>query len=118
LDQFLASLLDFFEIAFIALPLIAPIAHKSGIDMVWLTILLAVNLQTSFMHPPFWDSALQSPKRRAAFGQDGRNLLGSCAVSADSGGHGGDSHSGAGDRNREACAAARCQPYSAGVAPA
>ena len=50
---FLAFFLDFFEIAFIVLPLIAPIAHKSGIDMVWLTILLAVNLQTSFMHPPF-----------------------------------------------------------------
>lgn len=50
---FLAFFLDFFEIAFIVLPLIAPIAHKSGIDMVWLTVLLAVNLQTSFMHPPF-----------------------------------------------------------------
>ena len=50
---FLAFFLDFFEIAFIVLPLIAPIAHKSGIDMIWLTVLLAVNLQTSFMHPPF-----------------------------------------------------------------
>ncbi|WP_454642831.1 TRAP transporter large permease [Bradyrhizobium liaoningense] len=49
----LAFFLDFFEIAFIVLPLIAPIAHKAGIDMVWLTVLLAVNLQTSFMHPPF-----------------------------------------------------------------
>lgn len=49
----LAFFLDFFEIAFIVLPLIAPIAHKTGIDMVWLTVLLAVNLQTSFMHPPF-----------------------------------------------------------------
>jgi TRAP-type mannitol/chloroaromatic compound transport system permease large subunit len=50
---FLAFFLDFFEIAFIVLPLIAPIAHKSGVDMIWLTILIAVNLQTSFMHPPF-----------------------------------------------------------------
>lgn len=49
----LAFFLDFFEIAFIVLPLIAPIAHKSGVDMVWLAVLLAVNLQTSFMHPPF-----------------------------------------------------------------
>lgn len=49
----LAFFLDFFEIAFIVLPLISPIAHKAGIDMVWLTVLLAVNLQTSFMHPPF-----------------------------------------------------------------
>lgn len=49
----LAFFLDFFEIAFIVLPLIAPIAQKAGIDMVWLAVLLAVNLQTSFMHPPF-----------------------------------------------------------------
>lgn len=49
----LAFFLDFFEIAFIVLPLISSIAHKAGIDMVWFTVLLAVNLQTSFMHPPF-----------------------------------------------------------------
>ena len=49
----LAFFLDFFEIAFIVLPLVVPIAHKLGIDMVWLTVLFAVNLQTSFMHPPF-----------------------------------------------------------------
>lgn len=49
----LAFFLDFFEIAFIVLPLIAPIARKLGIDMTWLAVLLAVNLQTSFMHPPF-----------------------------------------------------------------
>jgi tripartite ATP-independent transporter DctM subunit len=49
----LAFFLDFFEIAFIVLPLIAPIARSMGIDMVWLGVLLAVNLQTSFMHPPF-----------------------------------------------------------------
>lgn len=50
---FLAFFLDFFEIAFIVLPLVAPIARSLGIDMVWFTVLLAVNLQTSFMHPPF-----------------------------------------------------------------
>ena len=49
----LAFVLDFFEIAFIVLPLLAPIAHKLGIDMVWFAVLLAINLQTSFMHPPF-----------------------------------------------------------------
>lgn len=49
----LAFFLDFFEIAFIVLPLIGPIAHKIGVDMVWLTVLLAVNLQASFLHPPF-----------------------------------------------------------------
>lgn len=49
----LAFFLDFFEIAFIVLPLVAPVAHKLGIDMTWLAVLIAVNLQTSFMHPPF-----------------------------------------------------------------
>lgn len=49
----LAFFLDFFEIAFIALPLIAPVAQKLQIDMTWLAVLIAVNLQTSFMHPPF-----------------------------------------------------------------
>jgi TRAP-type mannitol/chloroaromatic compound transport system permease large subunit len=49
----LAFFLDFFEIAFIVLPLFAPVARHLDIDMVWLTVLLAVNLQTSFMHPPF-----------------------------------------------------------------
>lgn len=49
----LAFFLDFFEIAFIVLPLIGPIAKAMGVDMVWLAVLLAVNLQTSFMHPPF-----------------------------------------------------------------
>jgi tripartite ATP-independent transporter DctM subunit len=50
---FLAFFLDFFEIAFIILPLLAPVAQKLGIDMVWFGVLIAVNMQTSFMHPPF-----------------------------------------------------------------
>ncbi len=49
----LAFFLDFFEIAFIVLPLLAPVAHKLGIDLVWFGVLIAVNMQTSFMHPPF-----------------------------------------------------------------
>lgn len=49
----LAFFLDFFEIAFIVLPLITPVAVKLGIDMTWFAVLIAVNLQTSFMHPPF-----------------------------------------------------------------
>ena len=49
----LAFFLDFFEIAFIIVPLIAPIAFKLGIDPVWFGVMLAVNIQTSFMHPPF-----------------------------------------------------------------
>lgn len=49
----LAFVLDFFEIAFIVLPLVGPVAAKLGIDMTWFAVLIAVNLQTSFMHPPF-----------------------------------------------------------------
>ncbi len=50
---FLAFFLDFFEIAFIIVPMLAPVADKLGIDLVWFGVLLCVNLQTSFMHPPF-----------------------------------------------------------------
>src|SRR5262249_44805541 len=49
----LAFFLDFFEIAFIVLPLLAPVATSLGIDLVWFGVLLAANMQTSFMHPPF-----------------------------------------------------------------
>ena len=49
----LAFFLDFFEIAFIIVPLLAPVAAKLGIDLVWFGVLLGVNMQTSFMHPPF-----------------------------------------------------------------
>lgn len=50
---FLAFFLDFFELAFIVVPLLAPVAAKLGIDLVWFGVILGVNLQTSFMHPPF-----------------------------------------------------------------
>ncbi len=49
----LAFFLDFFEIAFIIIPLLAPVADKLGIDLIWFGVLLGVNMQTSFMHPPF-----------------------------------------------------------------
>ena len=49
----LAFFLDFFEIAFILVPLLAPVAQALGIDLVWFGVILAVNMQTSFMHPPF-----------------------------------------------------------------
>jgi len=49
----LAFFLDFFELAFIVLPLLAPAAINLGIDLIWFGILMAVNMQTSFMHPPF-----------------------------------------------------------------
>ena len=49
----LAFFLDFFELSFIVVPLLAPVADKLGIDLIWFGILLGVNMQTSFMHPPF-----------------------------------------------------------------
>ena len=49
----LAFFLDYFELAFIIIPLLGPAADKLGIDLIWFGVLLAVNMQTSFMHPPF-----------------------------------------------------------------
>ncbi|MFL6717364.1 MAG: TRAP transporter large permease subunit, partial [Burkholderiaceae bacterium] len=49
----LAFFLDFFELAFILVPLVGPVAEKMGIDLIWFGVLLGVNMQTSFMHPPF-----------------------------------------------------------------
>ncbi len=50
---FLAFFLDFFELAFIIVPLLVPPAQALGIDLIWFGVILGVNMQTSFMHPPF-----------------------------------------------------------------
>jgi TRAP-type mannitol/chloroaromatic compound transport system permease large subunit len=50
---FIAFFLDFFEIAFIIIPLLTPAADKLGIDLIWFGLLICANIQTSFMHPPF-----------------------------------------------------------------
>ena len=49
----LGFFIDFFEIAFILIPLIAPVADKMGIDLIWLGVIIGMNLQTSFLTPPF-----------------------------------------------------------------
>src|SRR5690606_931504 len=49
----LGCFLDFFEIAFIMVPLLAPVAESLGIDLVWFGIIIGINLQTSFLTPPF-----------------------------------------------------------------
>ena len=49
----LAFFLDFFEIAFIVIPMLAPVAQALGIDLIWFGVLICINMQTSFMHPPF-----------------------------------------------------------------
>ena len=50
---FLAFFLDYFEVAFIVIPLLGPAAEHLGIDLIWFGVILGVNMQTSFMHPPF-----------------------------------------------------------------
>jgi tripartite ATP-independent transporter DctM subunit len=49
----IAFFLDFFEIAFIIMPLLTPVARAMGIDIVWFGVMIGMNMQTSFMHPPF-----------------------------------------------------------------
>ncbi|RPH47495.1 MAG: TRAP transporter large permease subunit [Desulfobacteraceae bacterium] len=49
----LGCFIDFFEIAFIVIPLLMPVANKMGIDLVWFGVVIAMNLQTSFLSPPF-----------------------------------------------------------------
>lgn len=67
---FLAFFLDFFELAFIIVPLLAPAAEALGIDLIWFGVILAVNMQTSFMHPPFGFALfyLRSVAPRAPYG--------------------------------------------------
>jgi tripartite ATP-independent transporter DctM subunit len=49
----LGFFIDFFEIAFIIIPLLMPAARALGIDLVWFGVMIGVNLQTSFLTPPF-----------------------------------------------------------------
>jgi tripartite ATP-independent transporter DctM subunit len=50
---FIAFFLDFFEIVFIVVPLLVPVAISLDINLIWFGLLLCVNMQTAFMHPPF-----------------------------------------------------------------
>ena len=49
----LGFILDFIEIIFVVVPIVAPILFKMGVDPIWLGIMIAINLQTSFLTPPF-----------------------------------------------------------------
>ncbi len=49
----LGMFIDFFEIAFIVIPLLVPVATKLEIDLIWFGVIIAMNLQTSFLTPPF-----------------------------------------------------------------
>jgi len=50
---FLGFILDFIEITFMVVPLVGPILLAMGVDPIWLGVMIAVNLQTSFLTPPF-----------------------------------------------------------------
>ncbi len=95
----LAFFLDFFELAFIIVPLLVAPAEALGIDLIWFGVILAVNMQTSFMHPPFGFALFYlrsvAPKapytdkvtgRTAGGGVDGPDLLGGHAFRGDPGG--------------------------------
>ncbi len=49
----LGFVLDFIEITFVIVPIVGPILLAMGIDPIWLGIMIAINLQTSFLTPPF-----------------------------------------------------------------
>jgi TRAP-type mannitol/chloroaromatic compound transport system permease large subunit len=49
----LGFILDFIEIVFVVVPIVAPVLFLLGVDPVWLGVMMAVNLQTSFLTPPF-----------------------------------------------------------------
>jgi tripartite ATP-independent transporter DctM subunit len=49
----LGFFIDFFEIAFIVIPIFAPVAQQLGLDLVWYGVVIGANLQTSFLTPPF-----------------------------------------------------------------
>jgi TRAP-type mannitol/chloroaromatic compound transport system permease large subunit len=49
----LGFILDFIEITFVVVPIVGPVLMAMGVDPIWLGVLIAVNLQTSFLTPPF-----------------------------------------------------------------
>ena len=77
---FIAFFLDFFEIVLHRVPLLVPVAQALDIDPVWFGLLLCVNMQTSFMHPPFGFALFYLRAHRAEGGEDQRHLLGVAAV--------------------------------------
>jgi TRAP-type mannitol/chloroaromatic compound transport system permease large subunit len=49
----LGFILDFIEITFVVIPIVGPVLLALGIDPIWLGVMIAINLQTSFLTPPF-----------------------------------------------------------------
>ena len=86
----IAFFLDFFEIAFIIIPLLAPVADKLGIDLIWFGVLICANMQTSFMHPPFGFALFYLRGIAPASIKSTRNLLGRDPLGGAAGHPGGD----------------------------
>jgi len=72
----IAFFLDFFEIAFIIIPLMAPAATHLGIDLIWFGVLICANIQTSFMHPPVGFALFYLRGNCTAISENIRHLLG------------------------------------------
>ena len=71
----LGFVMDAFEIIFVVVPIVAPVLlQMPGIDPVWLGIMMAVNLQTSYLHPPLGRDLVLSARRRAAGSDDAAHL--------------------------------------------
>ena len=71
----LGFVMDAFEIIFVVVPIVAPVLLKMpGVDPIWLGIMMAVNLQTSYMHPPLGPDVVLSAQRGAAGGHDAGHL--------------------------------------------
>ena len=93
---FLAFFLDFFEIAFIIMPMLAPVAQKIlepvvGHDaaLIWFGVMICVNVQTSFMHPPFGFALFYLRSVAPKEVKSTRHLLGLGPVGAAAAHHGG-----------------------------
>ncbi len=71
---FIAFFLDFFEIAFIIIPLLTPAAEKLDINLIWFGLLICANIQTSFMHPPFGFALFYLRGIATAGGEEPRHL--------------------------------------------
>ena len=61
----LGFVLDFIEITYVVVPIVGPVLLAMGLDPVWLGIMIAINLQTSFLTPPVWFCVVLPARCRA-----------------------------------------------------
>jgi tripartite ATP-independent transporter DctM subunit len=80
----LGFILDFIEITFVVVPIVGPVLLAMGLDPVWLGVMMAINLQTSFLTPPFGFSLFYLRGCGSARDHDGPHLQGRGALYPDS----------------------------------